>query len=98
MEPLHINEGDFARDAVGLLDEDYFSYFEDTDYCFRVKERGLRVVCCGSVRVIHHEHVSTRVNGVQQSKVFAGAKQFFVVSGNRSCGRSGTHGRSVGIR
>ena len=27
--------------TVGLLDEDYFSYFEDTDYCFRVKERGL---------------------------------------------------------
>ena len=62
---------------VGLLDEDYFSYFEDTDYCFRVQERGLRVVCCGSVRVIHHEHVSTRVNGVQQNKVFAGAQAIF---------------------
>ena len=63
--------------TVGLLDEDYFSYFEDTDYCFRVKERGLRVVCCGSVRVIHHEHVSTRVNGVPQSKVFESAKAVF---------------------
>jgi GT2 family glycosyltransferase len=62
---------------VGLLDEDYFSYFEDTDYCFRVRERGLRVVCCGSVTVIHHEHVSTRVNGVQQSKVFESAKAVF---------------------
>ena len=63
--------------TVGLLDESYFSYFEDTDYCFRVKERGLRVVCCGSVRVIHHEHVSTRVNGVPQSKVFESAKAVF---------------------
>jgi GT2 family glycosyltransferase len=63
--------------TVGLLDEDYFSYFEDTDYCFRVKERGLRVVCCGSVRVIHHEHVSTRVNGVPQGKVFESAKAVF---------------------
>jgi GT2 family glycosyltransferase len=62
---------------VGLLDEDYFSYFEDTDYCFRVKERGLRVICCGSVRVIHHEHVSTRVNGVQQREVFESAKVVF---------------------
>ena len=62
---------------VGLLDEDYFSYFEDTDYCLRVKERGLRVVCCGSVRVIHHEHVSTRTNGVQQSKVLESAKAVF---------------------
>ena len=63
--------------TVGLLDEDYFSYFEDTDYCFRVRELGLRVVCCGSVRVIHHEHVSTRVNGVPQSKVFESAKAVF---------------------
>ena len=31
-------------------------------------------MCCGSVRVIHHEHVSTRVNGVQQSKVFESAR------------------------
>lgn len=62
---------------VGLLDEDYFSYFEDTDYCFRVKERGLRVVCCGSVRVIHHEHVSTRVNGAPQGKMFARGREVF---------------------
>jgi GT2 family glycosyltransferase len=63
--------------AVGLLDEEYFSYFEDTDYCLRVKQRGLRVVCCGDVRVIHHEHVSTRVNGVSQNKMFTAGLQVF---------------------
>ena len=61
----------------GLLDEDYFSHFADTDYCFRVKERGLRVVCCGSVKVIHHEDVSTRVNEVRQSNMFKGAQKVF---------------------
>lgn len=64
-------------DVVGLLDEDYFSYFEDTDYCFRAKERGLRVVCCGSVTVIHHENVSTRVNGVPHGKMFGKAQKIF---------------------
>jgi GT2 family glycosyltransferase len=63
--------------TVGLLNEDYFSYFEDTDYCFRARERGLRVVCCGAVRVIHHEHVSTRVNNVPQNQVFAKAQAVF---------------------
>lgn len=63
--------------TVGLLDEDYFSYFEDTDYCFRVKERGLRVVCCGSVRVIHHEHISTRVNNLNQNAMFEAARTVF---------------------
>ena len=62
---------------VGLLDEDYFSHFADTDYCFRVKERGLRVVCCGSVRVIHHEDVSTRVNGVPAKQMFESAQKVF---------------------
>jgi GT2 family glycosyltransferase len=64
-------------EAVGLLDEEYFSYFEDTDYCLRVKERGLRVVCCGDVRVVHHEHVSTRVNGVSQNKMFTAGQAVF---------------------
>ena len=49
---------------IGLLDEDYFSYFEDTDYCFRAMEKGYRVVCCGSVTIVHHENVSTKVNAV----------------------------------
>ena len=65
-------------DAAGLLDEDYFSYFEDTDYCFKVKSAGLRTVCCGSVRVIHHEHVSTRVNGLRQSTLFEKGREVFV--------------------
>jgi GT2 family glycosyltransferase len=62
---------------VGLLDEDYFSYFEDTDYCFRAKEKGYRVVCCGSVTVLHHEHVSTTVNQVKQEAMFRRAQKVF---------------------
>jgi GT2 family glycosyltransferase len=64
-------------DAVGLLDEEYFSYFGDTDYCLRVKERGLRVVCCGDVRVVHHQHVSTGVNGVTQNAMFITGQEVF---------------------
>ena len=31
-----------ALNEIGLLDEEYFSYFEDTDYCFRALAKGYR--------------------------------------------------------
>jgi GT2 family glycosyltransferase len=62
---------------VGPLDEEYFSYFEDTDYCFRARERGYRVVCCGAVTVVHHENASTAVNGVKHKDLFLRAQRVF---------------------
>ena len=55
---------------LGLLDEEYVSYFEDADYCFKARKAGYRSVCCGSVTVIHHENVSTSINGVRLTDVF----------------------------
>ncbi len=46
-------------DALGGLSEDYVSYFEDTDFCLRAKEKGFRTVCCGAVTLLHREHGST---------------------------------------
>jgi GT2 family glycosyltransferase len=63
--------------GIGFLDEEYFSYFEDTDYCFRVLEAGYRVVCCGAVTVVHHEHVSTAINRVPQKEMFSKAQVIF---------------------
>jgi GT2 family glycosyltransferase len=57
-------------DRVGLLDERFVSYFEDTDYCLRAREAGYRTMCCGSVTTVHHENVSTTVNGVRFGDLF----------------------------
>lgn len=46
-------------DKVGLLDEDYFCYYEDSDYCHRAAAGGYRNLCCGSVTIVHHQNVST---------------------------------------
>ena len=62
---------------VGRLDEDYFSYFEDTDYCLRAKRYGFKVLCCGSVTVLHHENTSTKVNKVSHSDLFAASQTTF---------------------
>ena len=54
----------FARrevvDVVGLLPEDYFFFLEETDWCFRVKQEGWRVVHVPDAHVIHIFGVSTR--------------------------------------
>jgi GT2 family glycosyltransferase len=80
---------------VGLLDEEYFSYFEDTDYCFRALEKGYRVVCCGSVTVVHHENVSTTINDVKHNDLFSRAQQVFRSKWEKPL-RSNRYNREIG--
>lgn len=64
-------------ETVGLLDEDYFSYFEDTDYCLKARENGYKTVCCGDVTLIHYENISTKVNNVSLSDIFLKSQDTF---------------------
>jgi GT2 family glycosyltransferase len=64
-------------DCIGLLDESYVSYFEDTDYCLRARALGYDVACCGSVTVLHHENISTKINGVDHDKLYGESRQTF---------------------
>ncbi|MFQ5593645.1 MAG: glycosyltransferase family 2 protein, partial [Anaerolineae bacterium] len=50
------------REAIkeaGLLDEDFFMYSEELDWCRRIKDRGWRVIYLPTARVIHHEGKSS---------------------------------------
>lgn len=40
-------------DDVGFLDEDFFAYFEDSDFCLRAWERGWEVASLGDTSVVH---------------------------------------------
>jgi GT2 family glycosyltransferase len=42
-----------ALESVGLLDEDYFSYWEETDWCVRAREKGLRCYYAPSAKIWH---------------------------------------------
>jgi len=48
-----------AMDQVGLLDEGFFIYSEDTEFCFRLKRAGWRVVYRPEARVQHWGGYST---------------------------------------
>ncbi|MDR0463348.1 MAG: glycosyltransferase [Pseudomonadales bacterium] len=47
-----------AMDKVGLLDEDYFLYAEDLDWCKRFKDHGYKIIYNPEVEVIHHKNKS----------------------------------------
>lgn len=46
-------------EQIGLLDEAYFAYFEDTDYCLRAARQGWPTWYCPTSRVVHLEGSSS---------------------------------------
>src|SRR3970282_124118 len=42
-----------AIEKAGLLDEEYFNYWEETDWCFRAKEKGLRSYYLPAAKIWH---------------------------------------------
>lgn len=49
-----------AIDQVGLLDEEFFMYCEEIDWCWRMRKAGWRIACVPAARVVHHAGASTR--------------------------------------
>lgn len=49
-----------AVDKVGLLDEEFFMYGEDIDWCYRIKEAGYKVVYYPKVITIHYKGQSSK--------------------------------------
>ncbi len=40
-------------DSIGYLDEEYFAYQEDTDFCFRARRSGWKIMYLADARIIH---------------------------------------------
>lgn len=47
-------------DGAGRMDEDFFFYFEETEWCVRLRRQGWKVMVDPSVRVTHLKGASTR--------------------------------------
>ncbi len=43
-----------AIEQVGLLDEDFWMYCEEIDWCWRLRKAGWQAYCVPAARVIHH--------------------------------------------
>ena len=47
---------------VGVLDERFFMYWEDADFCFRIKQKGWNIFCIPSATILHYEGESSKGN------------------------------------
>lgn len=63
---------------IGFLDDDYFSYFEDTDYCLKAAQAGFKIVYDGGVELTHLENTSTKVNNADFSEMFMESQRIFI--------------------
>lgn len=64
-------------DAIGHLDEDFFAYFEDTEYCLRATKAGFRVLYAGGVSPVHHHNTSTKENKVDFWSIYEPSRKVF---------------------
>ena len=48
-------------EEVGWLDEDYFWYGEDLDFCFRIKKAGWKIAFVPNVKIIHYKGISSGI-------------------------------------
>lgn len=53
-----------AFEEVGYLDEDYFMYCEDVDYCYRITRSGWKVYYAPVSDIIHYKGESTKKNNL----------------------------------
>ena len=50
-------------ERVGMMDERYFVYWDDTDFCYRMYKGGLKLMCDSQITMTHK--VSSLTGGVQ---------------------------------
>ena len=78
-----------AKDTVGVLDERYFFYFEDIDYCRRVWRSGLKVYYLPEAEVIHYHGESGKALAdektqwrrlIPSSKIYHGLFKHYLIT------------------
>ena len=53
-----------AFEQVGFLDESYFMYCEDVDYCYRITKSGWKIYYYPKTSIVHYKGESTKKNNL----------------------------------
>ena len=75
-----------AYEQVGGLDEDFFMYGEDLDWCYRIQQAGWKNYYVHSTQIIHYKGESTKRSDLNEIRTFYHAMHLFVrkhLSGSR---------------
>ncbi len=65
-------------EEVGSLDEQFFMYGEDLDWCYRIKSAGWKVFYVHETQIIHYKGESARRSDLDEVKLFYQAMRVFV--------------------
>ena len=57
-------------DEIGYIDERFYMYGEDIDFCYRAKKRGWKIVYYPKVSITHHHGGTTRQKGISSLWLF----------------------------
>lgn len=55
-----------AFDSIGGFDDNFFVYGEDIDFCYRLKQKGWRIICVPSAEILHYKGVSVGIRKESQ--------------------------------
>lgn len=62
---------------IGLLDESFFLYGEDLDFCYRALQKGWKIYYYPQARIVHHKRRSSSQNVSQSTYHFYQAMELF---------------------
>jgi lipopolysaccharide/colanic/teichoic acid biosynthesis glycosyltransferase len=65
-------------EQVGGLDEDFFMYGEDLDWCYRIQQAGWQIYYVPYTQIIHYKGESTKRSSLNEIKTFYEAMHLFV--------------------
>lgn len=65
-------------ESIGGLDEQFFMYGEDLDWCYRTQKAGFKVYYVHSTQIIHYKGESTKRSSIDETRIFYGAMRLFV--------------------
>jgi GT2 family glycosyltransferase/lipopolysaccharide/colanic/teichoic acid biosynthesis glycosyltransferase len=65
-------------ERVGGLDEDFFMYGEDLDWCYRIQQAGWKIYYVPTTQIIHYKGESTKRSSIDEIKTFYEAMELFV--------------------
>jgi GT2 family glycosyltransferase len=72
-----------AIQKVGLFDESYFCYWDETDYCFRAREAGYKVVYTPEAKMWHKAPLKLKVwDKISMSSKASGLPYYFMARNN----------------
>ena len=96
-------------ERIGLLDEGYFLYFEEVDFCRRARGAGWACWYVADARVVHHEGSATGIRARRAAPpgvlvrfaaplLHQGVRHAGACSRPTCCGRSAARASSCGAR